>query len=656
MCCAEMGKTTTTLEAGRSALERHAWAEALALLKQADLANELDADGLEMLADAAWWMAQPADSLAARERAYAAFVAAGNKRRATRVALRLTQQNASKRAMAVAQAWYARAEKLVEGDEDSAEFGGVLFVRFLMHAGPSNLDEQVALGRRIAVLGERFGDRDLQAFGAMAEGFALLESGDVKAGFAQFDVATLAAAAGELTTWSTGWVYCATIGACRELADYQRASAWTDATTRWCERQSVTGFPGICRVHRAEVVALRGAWAQAEQEARRACEELQRWEIGEVAALGFYQIGEIRLRMGDTPAAEQAFRKAHEMGMVPEPGMSLVRLAEGDAASAGSSLRRALANEGERFARARLLPADVEVALILGDRERARAASKELDGIAKSFGTPAMEAIAGSARAALQLADGDADAADATLRSAMRLWLELDVPYEVARTRVLLAAAYRAQGDGAAATLELQAARSTFERLGARRDERHAGELLGDGAIVPTVELPLDTVERTFLFTDIVRSTKLVDALGDAAWQELIRWHDQNLRSLIAEHRGEEIRHQGDGFFVAFASATDAIECAVAIQRRLAEQRRKQGFALQIRIGMHTAIAHRRGLDYAGFGVHEAARIGGVAEGGEIIVSAATLDAAKTAYPSEKRSVMLKDIAEPVEVRSIDWR
>ncbi len=654
--CADMGKTATPLEAGRSAMERHAWAEALALLKQADVANELDADGLEMLADAAWWMAQPADSLVARERAFAGFMAAGNTRRATRVALRLAQQHASKRAMAVAQAWFARAEKLVEGDEDSAEFGAVLFVRVLMHVGPSSLDEAVALGRRIAVLGERFGDRDLQAFGALAQGFALLESGDIKAGFALFDVATLAAAAGELSTWSTGWVYCTTIGACRELADYQRASEWTDATTRWCERQSVTGFPGICRVHRAEVVALRGAWAQAEQEARRACEELQRWELGDAAGYGFYQVGEIRMRMGDTPAAEAAFRKAHELGMVPEPGMSLIRLAEGDAVSGGSSLRRALANESGRFARARLLPAEVEVALVLGDRERARTASTELDGIAKAFGTPAMAAIAGFARAALQLADGDALAAETTLRSTLRIWVELDVPYEIARTRVLLAAAYRAQGDGAAATLELQAARSTFERLGARRDERHAAELLGDAAVVPTAELPLDTVERTFLFTDIVRSTKLVDALGDAAWQELIRWHDQTLRALIAERRGEEIRHQGDGFFIAFASASDAIECAVAIQRRLAEQRRQQGFALQIRIGMHTAIAHRRGLDYAGFGIHEAARIGGVAEGGEILVTMATLDSAKTTYPSQKRSVTLKDISEPVAVASIDWR
>ncbi|MGH2490599.1 MAG: adenylate/guanylate cyclase domain-containing protein, partial [Candidatus Limnocylindria bacterium] len=187
-------------------------------------------------------------------------------------------------------------------------------------------------------------------------------------------------------------------------------------------------------------------------------------------------------------------------------------------------------------------------------------------------------------------------------------------------------------------------------------DARHVTELLGEAAPTPASDTSADTVDRTFLFTDIVRSTKLVDAIGDKAWEDLIRWHDQTLRALIAEHRGEEIRHQGDGFVVAFARPSDAIECAVAIQRRLAEQRRRQGFALQIRIGMHTAVAHRRGLDYAGMGIHEAARIGGVADAGEILVSAATLEEAKTTYPSTKRSLTLKDITEPVEVASIDWR
>lgn len=645
-----------SLEEARKALERHAWGDALTLLRQADAATGLDAEGLEMLADAAWWMAQPAESLAARERAHAAFAEAGNPRRAATVALRLAQDSGNKRAYAAAGAWFERAEKLLEGDEDCVAFGYLLFARAAMGHTSMSLDETVALGRRAADLGKRFGDRDLQAFGTMAEGLALIAYGDIAAGLARLDAATVAAVAGELSVWSTGWVYCGTIGACRELADYRRASEWTEATTRWCERQSVAGFPGICRVYRAEVIAQRGSWAQAEQEARKACDELQRYQISEMAALGFYAIGQIRLRMGDLPAAEEAFRQAHEMGAVPEPGLALVRLAQGDTAAAAASLRRALANESERSGRARLLPAEIEVALAVGDRERARSASKELDGIAVTFGTVAMDAIASTARAALQLSDDDAAAAETTVRAALRLWQELEMPYDVARARLLLAAALRAQGDDAAAELELQAARSTFERLGARLDLRRASELLGGEARVSSAEPPQDQVTRTFLFTDIVRSTRLVDAIGDDAWQVLIGWHDQTLRSLIAEHGGQEIRHQGDGFFVSFTTAADAVECAVAIQRRLAEHRRTQGFAPQVRIGMHTADAHRRGLDYAGFGIHEAARIGGVAGADEILVSATTLKSAAKAYPNEKRTVTLKDIAEPVEVASINWR
>jgi len=646
-----------TLEEARKALDRHAWDDALTLLREADSASGLTPDGLEMLADAAWWMAQPDESLAARGRAHVAFVAAGDTRRAAGIALRLGQDNANRRAYAAAGAWLERAEQLLAGDEDCAEFGYLLFVRAAMGHASLGLDETVALARRATDIGKRFGDRDLVAFGTMAEGLTRIGYGDVTAGLARLDAATMAAAAGELGVWPTGWVYCGTIGACRELADYQRASEWTEATTRWCERQSVTGFPGICRVYRAEVVAQHGSWAQAEQEARKACEELQRYGISEIAALGFSAIGQIRLRMGDLPAAEEAFRQAHDLGAVPEPGLTLVRLAQGDTAAASASLRRALANERERSARARLLPVEVEVALAVGDRERARTASHELDGIAATFGTVAMDATASTARAALQLADTDAAAAERTVRAAVRQWLDLEMPYDVARARLLLAAALRAQDDAAAAELEVRAALTTFERLGARLDARRASELLGSqGARVTSAVAPQDHVTRTFLFTDIVRSTKLVEAIGDTAWQDLIRWHDQTLRALIAERRGEEIRHQGDGFFVSFATAADAVDCAVAIQRRLAEHRRAQGFAPQVRIGMHTTEALRRGLDYAGLGIHEAARIGGVAGADEILVSTATLEFAGKAYRSETRTVTLKDIAEPVEVASIDWR
>lgn len=642
-----------TLEGARKALDKHAWDDAFGLLKRIDATTGLDAEGLEALADASWWTAQPAENLAARERAYTAYLAAGDKRRAATAALWLVRDYGTKGATALAQAWLERAEELVAGDEDSAAFGYVLFIRSFIGLTPDPAEELV-IGRRVSALGERHGDRDLAAYGLMLEAIALMGTGEVAKGLAAFDRATVAAVADEVDPWTTGMIYCATIAACRDIGDFRRAADWTDATSRWCERQSINGFPGICRVHRAEILDLRGAWAQAEQEARRACDELQRYQIAPVLAQGFYEIGMIRLRMGDLPAAESAFRQAHGMGMVPEPGLSLVRLAEGDPAAATNSLRRALGNEMSRPGRARLLPAVVEVALAAGEPDRAREAAKELDEIASGFGTPAMKATAHVANASVLLANGQLADAEVAIRSAIRLWQDVDAPYEVARSRVLLAAVFRGEGDAAAERLELDAAHATFERLGARLEAKRTTDLLG--APAGGMAGDADRLTKTFLFTDIVRSTKLVEAIGDDAWQDLIRWHDETLRSLIAEYRGEEIRHQGDGFFVAFAKASDAIECAIAIQRRLADQRRAQGFALQVRIGMHTAPAHRRGLDYAGFGIHEAARIGSVAEGGEILVTPTTIESAGRTYPTAKRGVALKDIPELTEVVAVAWR
>src|SRR6266700_1828164 len=174
-----------------------------------------------------------------RESAHAAFAAAGNTRHAAAVALRLGQDNVNKRAYAAAGAWLERAGKLLEGDEDCVEYGYLLFVQIAVGHAEMGLDATLAIARRAADLGKRFGGRDLQAFAAMGEGLTRIAYGDV------------AAVAGELTVFTTGWIYCGTIGACRDLADYRRASEWTEATTRWCERQSVTGFPGICRVNRA---------------------------------------------------------------------------------------------------------------------------------------------------------------------------------------------------------------------------------------------------------------------------------------------------------------------------------------------------------------------------------------------------------------------
>jgi len=416
----------------------------------------------------------------------------------------------------------------------------------------------------------------------------------------------------------------------------------------------VSGFPGVCRVHRAEIIALRGGLARAEQEARLACDELVRWQIQPVVAEGFYEIGSIRLRMGDLPAAAEAFRQAHETGHSGEPGLSLIRLAEGKAEAANAALKQEYERDQSRPGRARLLPSLVEAAIAAGDVETARSAAAELAEIAASFDTVAMHAASDHARGSLLLASGDAAGARRELQRALMRWQELDAPYEAARTRILLGRACRLAGDEDGARLEFGAAKATLERIGARRDARIAADELR-GAEAPAPEEP--RVTRTFLFTDIVNSTRLVGVIGDDAWKDLMRWHDDALRSVVAEHRGEEIRHQGDGLVVSFDEPRRALECAIAIQRRLADHRRAHGFAPAVRIGLHQTEATQRGLDYAGVGVHLAARVGALAGESEILLTRSTFDAANApGAPLGSRTVELKGIAEPVEVVSVEWR
>lgn len=642
------------LDAAQSAFARHAWRDAHKYFAESDAQSPLPPTDLEAYAEAAWWCGSPEDAIHLRERAYTAFLEAGDRPRAVKIALLLADDHAARRAFAVASAWLTRAERLVADDHDSVEFGWVRLHHALFAlGGPDSAAAMPAL-REALELGERFGSKDLQALALALKGRVLIDAGEVREGMACMDEATVAAVSGELGLQFTGIVYCITISACRDLGDYRRAGEWTEAAHRWCERQSVNGFPGVCRVHRAELLALRGALAKAEQEARQACEEILRYEIP-VVAEAFYEIGSIRLRMGDLPAAEEAFRQAHQAGHLPEPGLSLIRLAEGKAESANVSLRRALAETSSRPARARILPAQVDAAIAAGDLDTARVAAAELAVIAESFETLALRAAAQRARGAVSLADGAIGAALRELRQALGSWQELEAPYEASQTRMLIARASRAAGDGETASLELTAARATFERIGARRDARLAADELGPEEDVGAPAGP--RVTRTFLFTDIVGSTTLVGAIGDAAWHDLIRWHDDTLRRIIAEHRGEEIRHQGDGFVVAFEDAASAIDCAIAIQRRLAEHRRANGFAPAVRIGVHAADATPRGLDYAGVGIHEAARIGALAGDGEILVTRATLESSgHDVATGPARTVSLKGIAAPVEVLPVAWR
>ena len=412
---------------------------------------------------------------------------------------------------------------------------------------------------------------------------------------------------------------------------------------------------------------MRGAWLEAETEARRASDELQGF-VPAAVGQAFYQIGQIRLLRGDLPAAEEALLRGHSFGHDPEPALSLLRLAQGRSDAANASIKRALdepvqspswrAPSDSGLYRMSLLPAQVEIGLAAGDTATARHAADELEALAVQYDTPAARATVGLAQGTVLLAEGKVAEAVHQLRQSVKLWSELDVPYEAGRARTALAAGLAADGATDTAVMELQAAVEVFEQLGAAPDRQRAADMLAriSGTRQSAPKPARARAARAFVFTDIVDSTRLAELLGDEAWDRLLRWHDETLRTLVAEHAGEEIKRTGDGFFLAFDDAARAIACAIAIQRRLAAQRQGQGFAPSVRIGIHWAEATRSGLDYIGAGVNQAARIGAVAGSAEILVSTETIAASHETYPEkERRTVELKGISALVEVASIDW-
>lgn len=646
---------TANLDRARKALGEHAWREAYESFSALDADGSLRAEDLELLGEAAWWSAHPKESLDAFERAYTTYLSKGNARRAAFVAVRLANEYLERRDSALWNGWVRRAGRLLEDQPEGVEHGylELELSRGVVLLGRGSLDESMERSRRALDIGTRFGDRDLQAFGLVLQGWGLVMKAQVEQGLSLADEAAVAAIAGELTPFAAGSVYCITIGVCRAVADYRRAGEWTEAATRWCERQSVTGFPGICRVHRAEIMRLRGALSDAESEARAGLEQLMAFAMQSSAGWGFNEIGEIRRRLGDLDAAEEAFDEAHRFGQEPQPGMALVYLARGRVDAARASIAAALADTEAPLWRVRLLPARAEIALAAHDVAEAREAADELQEIAATYDKPMLHAAADQALGAVLTYEEEAEASVTELRRAVRHWTEADAPFEEAQARRWLAVAHRLAGDEPSALLELRAAKATFERLGARLETERCDEMIRAGERSDAGR----RVVRTFMFTDIVGSTDLIGTIGDEAWEDVVRWHDETMRALIGSHRGDLVHSTGDGFFATFGDPTAAISCAVAIQKRFAEHRRRHGFAPPVRIGLHSAEATRIADDYAGLGVHAAARVGALAEGGEIVATVSTLPTDTNAIAvSNERDVSLKGIEQPLRVASIDWR
>jgi DNA-binding CsgD family transcriptional regulator len=469
------------LERGRESYARRAWTDAYESLSQADHATPLGAEDLELLATSAYMLGRDDDYLSGLERAHHAYLDAGQGLRGARCAIWMGVNLAIRGELGRATGWLGRAQRLVEREQRDCVEQGYLMVPVMMQLDETG-DYQAAYATATdaAAVGERFGDADLLALAVHEQGRALTKQGRVEEGLGLLDEAMVAVTAGELSPIVTGLTYCSVIEGCQQVYALGRAREWTAALTQWCDRQpDMVAFTGRCLVHRAEIMQLHGAWSDALEEAQRAGRRFEQGMNELAAAQALYQQGEVRRLQGELAAAEEAYRDASRFGWEPQPGLALLRLAQGKEEAAAAAIRRLAGETTDPLRRAGLLPAYVEIMLAVGDAEEARNACRELEEVSRGYESGMLGAMAAHARGAVGLADGDAGAALLTLRRAWRLWQDLGAPYQAARVRVLVALACRVLGDDDAAAMELEAVRGVFEQLGAAPDLARVDSLIG---------------------------------------------------------------------------------------------------------------------------------------------------------------------------------
>jgi tetratricopeptide (TPR) repeat protein len=480
---------TTLLARAREAAGRGAWSQAFDLLLDADARTPLDGPDLAFLAGVAYAAGRLDVTISAWERAYAQSVHASDPLAAAGAAVRVAMHLLFDTAlMAPVRGWIKRAERLLEGHDETPVHAWLAVVRNYERLLSGDFETARHWARQAIAVGTKCNPA-AAAIGRVAEARSLILAGDVSQGLGLLDDAAGAVVSGELDPLFTGIVYCELVCALQAVAQYDLAEEWTAAMEQWRHGQPVGSVHGRCRVHRAEILRLRGSYLEAEQEALLACEELRpylRREFG----WPLTELGRIRLRRGDVQGAEEAFLAAHEVGWDPQPGLALVHLAKGEVAPAAASIRDALDHPlnvpsrelppNTELRRAPLLEAQVEIAVAAGDLELARAAADQFSRIAILFESTAFAASAALACGRVALADGDTARARHDFDEAVRLWNQVGAPYETALARMGLGRAHRAKGNEERAALEFQVARSGFERIGAVEQAAEAARACGD--------------------------------------------------------------------------------------------------------------------------------------------------------------------------------
>ncbi|HEX6030597.1 MAG TPA: hypothetical protein VFY90_04130, partial [Tepidiformaceae bacterium] len=396
------------LARARKSFDQHTWADSYRLFEAADREAPLEPEDLERLATAAYLLGREDESEAVWERAHRTFLERGDPEGAARSAFRLAVELQLRGAIAPASGWFARAQHILDEAGIECVVRGYLLIpsaiQRIMQGDPAAGDD---LFNQAAEIARRYGDRNLACKAVQGRGRALIRLGRVREGVALLDEAMVAAMAGDVSPMIAGDAYCTVLEACQEIFDLRRAYEWTMSLARWCAAQpDLVRYRGECLLYRAEVMQLRGKWDEAVRDAQDACELLM---SRPAAGAAFYRLGEIHRLRGDFEKAQAAYMQANERGRKPQPGLSLLRLAQGEIDAAAASIRSVLLDTRTQAARARMLAAAVDILLAAGDVEHARAAATELSTIASAIGASLLNAASAQATGAVLLAQGDVE-------------------------------------------------------------------------------------------------------------------------------------------------------------------------------------------------------------------------------------------------------